>query len=148
MDLASIERVCEIVVRGSSDATAFARAQETVMAMGDSVDNITALQNIFDSSINSCAILVAARSLLKLVTDHWNSFTEAQRVDIRNYLLSFLGSKGPQLEEFAVTGVIQLICRIVKFGWFDEGEDMRKIVTEVSKFLQVRTASPASTPAV
>lgn len=78
-----------------------------------------------------------------------------------DYLLNFLGTKGLNLEEFAVKGVVALICRITKFGWFDAPTDvpvppptgnaaadaaaaaaaaatagMRGIVSETTKFLQ------------
>ena len=56
-------------------------------------------------------------------------------MDIRNYLLNFLATKGPRLQPFAVTTVVQLLCRITKYAWFDESESIRQIVTETRKFL-------------
>jgi len=57
-------------------------------------------------------------------------------VDIRNYLLNFLASKGPRLQQFAVVSVVQLLCRITKYAWFDESSDsIRQIVAETRKFL-------------
>jgi exportin-7 len=200
----TLERACEIVVKGSADPATFANANAQVMTLQSSVENIPTLQAVFDASSNSCAILVAARCLQHLITENWNAFTEPQRVDIRewkerrsgrarlpswrrrtviwlellvpsfivcfvlpianhagDYLLNFLGTKGLNLEEFAMKGVVALICRITKFGWFDTPTDvavppptgnaaadaaaaaaaqanagMRGIVTETTKFLQ------------
>lgn len=79
----------------------------------------------------------ACRPLSSLLprADHWNSFSEPQHADIRNYLLHLLATKGPQLQAFAVTTVVQLLCRITKYAWFDEGDQIRQIVTETRKFL-------------
>jgi hypothetical protein len=55
-----------------------------------------------------------------------------------NYILSFLANKGPSLQLHVITAMIQLLCRITKLGWFDEGHGHRKLVDEVKKFLEVR----------
>lgn len=85
MDLAALERACEIVVRGSTEPAIFAQANAQVMTLQSSVENIPTLQAVFDASSNSCAILVAARCLQHLITENWNAFTEPQRVDIREF---------------------------------------------------------------
>ena len=55
-----------------------------------------------------------------------------------NYILSFLANKGPSLQLHVITAMIQLLVRITKLGWFDEGHGHRKLVEEVKKFLEVR----------
>lgn len=52
-----------------------------------------------------------------------------------NYVLGYLAQKGPTLEKFVTTSLIQMVCRLTKFGWFDD-EQHREIVNEVTKFLQ------------
>lgn len=136
MDLASLEAMCEVVVKGGSSPDAFARANAQVIALQSDVANIPTLQAIFSSSTSSSAILVAARCLQTLVTEHWTSFTEAQRVEIRDYLLNFLAQKGPLLETFAMMAVVSLVVQITKLGWLDAGEGIRTIVDECKKFLQ------------
>lgn len=191
MDLASIERACQCVLGGVGTAAERAQAQQRVLELGASIQNIATIQAILDGSNDNYAVVVAAQSLLKLVTgawprlgggsarpprarwphqprraraaerrradappppspphrrpsppsphraaDHWNSFSEPQHVDIRNYLLNFLASKGPRLQQFAVVSVVQLLCRITKYAWFDESSDsIRQIVAETRKFL-------------
>jgi exportin-7 len=56
-------------------------------------------------------------------------------MDIRNYLMNFLATKGPGLQPFAVTAVVQLLCRITKYAWFDEADAVRQIVPETRRFL-------------
>lgn len=50
-------------------------------------------------------------------------------------MLGYLAQKGPTLEKFVTTSLIQMVCRLTKFGWFDD-EQHREIVNEVTKFLQ------------
>lgn len=50
-------------------------------------------------------------------------------------MLTFLASNAPKLQGFVVTQIIQLICRITKLGWFDEGQ--QDIYEETTKFLKV-----------
>ena len=52
-------------------------------------------------------------------------------------MLTYLADKGPNLENYIVTVMIQLLCRITKLGWFDEKEELRKLIPETMKFLQV-----------
>ena len=87
---------------------------------------------LYPSPIESLSLLVR----IFAIADHWNSFSEGQHVEIRNYILTFLANKGPRLQSFAITVVVQLLCRISKFAWFDEGTSIREIVTETKKFLQ------------
>ena len=59
-------------------------------------------------------------------------------------MLGYLASKGPSLEPFVISGFIQLLCRVTKLGWFDEGDVMRQLVSETTKFLEVCRRGRAS----
>ena len=37
-----------------------------------------------------------------------------------NYLINYLATRGPDLEPFVVGSLIQLLCRVTKFGWLDD----------------------------
>ncbi|CAI5478824.1 unnamed protein product [Closterium sp. Yama58-4] len=76
-------------------------------------------------------------SLVKQVTDH--SLPVQLRLDIRNYVVSFLATKGPKAESFVTASLVQLLCRISKLGWYDD-ERFRDIVDECTKFLAQGTA--------
>jgi hypothetical protein len=87
MELAAIERACEIALVGNAPPMERAAAQTQAMQLGSNVENIPIIQAILDSSSNQYAIAVAGRSLMTLITDHWNNFSEKQRVDIRKRAL-------------------------------------------------------------
>ena len=84
VDLAALERAAEAVLGSAAvDPAARAAAHAQLMALGESLSNIGVIQYVLDNSANSCAIVAVSSALQKLVTEHWNSFTEPMRVEIR-----------------------------------------------------------------
>ena len=83
-ELAALERAAECVLgAGATDPATRAASHTQLMSLGESLSNIPLLQFVLDNSSSSCAIMAAAQALQKLVTEHWNSFTEPMRVEIR-----------------------------------------------------------------
>ncbi|KAE9016975.1 Exportin-7-A [Phytophthora fragariae] len=132
--LRELETLCRVLYESGNEAER-AHAQQSVLILQSSAEYIPQCQYVLDNSSSPYALLVASTSLTKLITSHWNNFTTPQRVDIRNYVLGYLAQKGPTLEKFVTTSLIQMVCRLTKYGWFDD-EQHREIVTEVTKFLQ------------
>ena len=135
-ELAKIESLCEILYNNANGDIQAAQTQLSLLA--SSVTYIPQCQYILDNSQNPHAILVASEALTQLVTNSWNHFKTDQRVVIRDYLLSFLGNKGPQLAQaanFVVTSIIKLLCRITRLGWFDD-EQHQDLTNQCKKFLQ------------
>lgn len=71
MDLQAIERACQVVLGGVGSPAERASAQSRVLELGANVANISLIQAILDSSTDNYAIVVAAQSLLRLVTGAW-----------------------------------------------------------------------------
>ncbi|KAF1334127.1 Exportin-like protein, partial [Globisporangium splendens] len=132
--LRNLETLCKVLYESANESER-AHAQQAVLVLQSSAEYIPQCQYVLDNSSSPYALLVASNSLTKLITTHWNNFTSPQRVDIRNYVLGYLAQKGPTLEKFVTTSLIQMVCRLTKFGWFDD-EQHREIVNEVTKFLQ------------
>ncbi|GAB9466965.1 Exportin-like protein [Globisporangium polare] len=132
--LRNLEALCKVLYESANESER-AHAQQSVLVLQSSAEYIPQCQYVLDNSASPYALLVASNSLTKLITTHWNNFTAPQRVDIRNYVLGYLAQKGPTLEKFVTTSLIQMVCRLTKFGWFDD-EQHREIVNEVTKFLQ------------
>ena len=122
LELQRIESLCNTLYNGDNPQQQ-QDAQAQLNLLQSSVSQIPLCQYVLDNSQNPYAILVASEALTKLVTNSWNHFKTAQRIVIRDYLLSFLGKKGPQLAQaanFVVTSIIKLLCRITRLGWFDD----------------------------
>lgn len=138
--LASVEALCEALYTGApasvdGETVSRAEAQQRLLSLQSNASYIPQCQHILDHSNSQYARVVASNSLIELITTHWNSFTVAQRIDIRNYVLGYLANKGPTLYDFLVLSLIKLVCRITKLGWFDDPAH-RELADEVTKFLQ------------
>lgn len=139
--LAQVEALCETLYTGKTATSENgepinrADAQARLLSLQTSADYIPQCQYILDNSTSQYARLVASNSLTELITIHWNSFTVPQRIDIRNYVLTYLANNGPSLQDFVVMSLIKLVCRITKLGWFDD-KTHRELADEVTKFLQ------------
>lgn len=133
--LAQVEALCETLYN-STDEAARSHAQNQLLSLQTSAERIPQCQYILDHSENAYALLLASSSLTRLISNHWNNFTSPQRVEIRNYILNYLGSVGPGLTDYVRTSLIQLLCRITKLGWFDD-QRHREVVDAVMRFLQV-----------
>ncbi|KAL9190238.1 hypothetical protein ACHAXT_007449 [Thalassiosira profunda] len=137
--LAQVESLCETLYTGqpSGNGEKITReeAQSRLLSLQSSASFIPQCQYILDRSQSQYALLVASNSLTELITTHWNNFTIAQRIDIRNYVLGYLANNGPKVQDFVTLSLIKLVCRITKLGWFDD-KTHRELTEDVTKFLQ------------
>eukprot|EP00937_MAST-01D_sp_MAST-1D-sp2_P003680 g3680.t1 len=134
--LKQFESLCTAIYTSPHQAER-TEAQAAVLCLQSSAEYIPQCQYILNSSKSPFALVVATNSLIKLMTSHWNNFNQAQRFDIRNYVLSYLASHGPSLKDFVMKALIQLTCRITKLGWFDDPRH-QQITQETAKFLQAQ----------
>ncbi|XP_047307170.1 exportin-7-A-like isoform X3 [Impatiens glandulifera] len=133
--LAQLEALCERLYN-SQDSAERAHAENTLKCFSVNTDYISQCQYILDNALTPYALMLASSSLLKQVTEQ--RLPLQLRLDIRNYILNYLATRGPELENFVITSIIQLFCRITKFGWFDD-DSFREVVGEATKFLNQAT---------
>lgn len=138
--LQQLEGLCERLYNAQT-ASERSQAEGALRVFGMSTDYIPQCKAILDSSASPYAQLMASSSLLKLVTEHTVGVT--LRLEMRNYFLAYLDSKGPQLEPYVVTSMVQLLCRTTKLGWFDD--DQHRNIVEDSK--RYTAAAAAANPA-
>ncbi|XP_054783087.1 uncharacterized protein LOC129290362 isoform X1 [Prosopis cineraria] len=135
MELAQLEALCERLYN-SQDSVERAHAENTLKCFSMNTDYISQCQYILDHALTPYALMLASSSLLKQVTEH--SLALQLRLDIRNYLLNYLATRGPELQPFVTASLIQLLCRVTKFGWFDD-DQFRDLVKESMSFLSQAT---------
>ncbi|CBI32875.3 unnamed protein product, partial [Vitis vinifera] len=129
--LAQLEALCERLYN-SLDSAERAHAESTLKCFSVNTDYISQCQYILDNASTPYALLLASSSLLKQVTEH--KLPLQLRLDIRNYIINYLATRGPDLEPFVVGSLIQLFCRVTKFGWLDD-DRFREAVNELINFL-------------
>nr|POE61109.1 exportin-7 [Quercus suber] len=114
------------------DSVERAHAERTLKCFSVNTDYISQCQYILDNSLTPYALMLASSSLLKQVTEQ--SLPLQLRLDIRNYLINYLATRGPDLEPFVVGSLIQLLCRVTKFGWLDD-DRFKEVIKEAMNFL-------------
>ncbi|XP_020583415.1 exportin-7-A isoform X4 [Phalaenopsis equestris] len=134
--LAQLEALCERLYN-SQDSAERAHAETTLKCFSMNAEYISQCQYILDNALTPYALMLASSSLLKQVTDH--SLSLQLRLDIRNYVISYLATRGPELQNFVTGSMIQLLCRITKFGWFDD-DRFREVVKDATGFLSQATS--------
>ncbi|KAF0917476.1 hypothetical protein E2562_020592 [Oryza meyeriana var. granulata] len=131
--LAQLELLCEKLYN-SRDSAERAHAESTLKCFSENSDYISQCQYILDNASTPYALMLASSSLLNQVSDR--SLSLQLRLDIRNYVINYLATRGPKLQPFVIKSLILLVCRITKFGWFDD-DKFREIVKEATDFLSL-----------
>jgi len=135
-DLAFVEGVSEKLYNPANNAE---REQATLalqtFLQPTQLEVLSQTQYILDNSSSPYAQLLAATSLTKIVSEHWNTFNPQARMEMRNYLLSYLGNRGFKANEYVVKALLRVLCLIIKLGWFDT-EEHGELVGQITKFLQ------------
>ncbi|KAJ3676579.1 hypothetical protein LUZ60_003991 [Juncus effusus] len=129
--LAQLEVLCQRLYT-SQDSAERAHAENALKCFSENSDYISQCQYILDNASTPYALMLASSSLLKQVTDQ--SLSLQLRLDIRNYVVNYLATRGAELQSFVIGSLIQLFCRITKFGWMDD-DRFREVGKEAMNFL-------------
>ncbi|EOA19851.1 hypothetical protein CARUB_v10000101mg [Capsella rubella] len=130
--LAQLEAMCERLYN-SQDSAERAHAENSLRCFSVNTDYISQCQYILDNSSKPYSLMLASSSLLKQVTDH--TLPLSLRLDIRAYIVNYLATRGPKMQSFVIASLIQLLCRLTKFGWLDD-DRFRDVVKESTNFLE------------
>jgi exportin-7 len=139
-ELAQLESLCAQFY-GSTDPNARAEAEKALVLFTESAGSLSKCQYLLERAQGSYARLLAANTLAKLVTKPTSQLTIAERLETRNYILSYLFSR-PKETHYVAQGLIRLVAKITKISWFDTTDieepdyPFRNILEEASKFLQ------------
>jgi exportin-7 len=139
--LRKIETACEQVYNALNTERHLAEQQ---LAGFSRVESVGDLKLIFDKSKNPYALFFAASQLLKLFTNNWNTFTKNQKNEIRNFLCNYVAQNGPNLPNFVLQVILQLLGRITKLGWLEEqaNRDLPELIKKY--FIQPRNPTMSS----
>ncbi|XP_046851290.1 exportin-7-like isoform X2 [Xenia sp. Carnegie-2017] len=136
-ELGQLEAICKQLYE-STDPGVRSQAEKTLINFTESPNCLQKCQIVLERSTSSYSQLLASSSLTKLVERNSGVLTVQQKLDIRNYVLNYLGSR-PKLVNYVRQALIQLLAKITKLSWFDNQKDefvFRKITNEIKEFLK------------
>ena len=88
-----------------------AGAETALVRFTTQPEHLLQCKYVLDHSRQPYAQLVAANALKQLLLQSWNQMPPQQRIDFRNYTLSFLANRGVECEQFVTQSLVQLIAR-------------------------------------
>ncbi|XP_054917475.1 exportin-7-B isoform X1 [Dermacentor andersoni] len=138
-ELARVEALCQQLYEGGDAAERVqAESQLSEFCCGSSPDCLQRCRLLLDRSQSSYAQLLAATTLSKLVSKSPGSLSLQQRLEMRNYILSYLWQR-PKGASYVTQALVQLFARLTKLGWFDSDKEdfvFRSVIRQVQSFLQ------------
>jgi hypothetical protein len=145
--LAQIESLCEKIYTAQSNEerlyadktlasfyTQDPTVQDAVTAASD-LSTITQHTTVLTNSMSTYAIHFSAKALMTMVTTQWSSISSAQRLELWNFVLVCIASKGTQLQKHATNALVDLLCRITKLAWCDDRQ-YHNVVDQVKSFMR------------
>jgi len=135
-----IEALCKSLYE-SQDTSERQAAEKALVSFQNDPESLGKCQMLLERGNSPYAQLLATTTITKLVSRSTQILTLQQRIDIRNYVLSYLWQH-PKLPPFVVQGLVTLYSRITKLGWFDNEKDefvFRNVMSDVNKFLSGST---------
>lgn len=136
-EMVQLELLCKRLYE-ATDSNQRAEAEKALVNFSSSPDCLTKCQLLLERGDSSYAQLLAATTLTKLVARNPNTLTVQQRLDIRNYILTYLATN-PKLANFVTQAIVQLFARITKLGWFESEKEefvFRNVIDQVRCFIQ------------
>ena len=137
--LVQLEQCCNAMYNGTPDDRR--KAHDMLIPLVSSIENIAQIQYVLGNSSNMHALIFASSGLRDLLTKNWARVPQVQRDETKEFLLSYLAQRGPQLVKGAPDAVqpfIRLLCRIIKLSWLD-GPSHQLITQQVEQFLNAST---------
>ncbi|KAI8616087.1 Xpo7 protein [Chytriomyces sp. MP71] len=92
-------------------------------------------QQVLEHSASPYAQLFASLHLKALIISHFQLFSIPQKIELRNFLLNYLGTRGIGLQLYVMTALAELFGLVTKLGWFD-ADEFQNSLADTAKFLQ------------
>lgn len=134
-ELAKVENLCQALY-ANPDATLRNQARQQLEGFENNPSYVQHCQFILDRSSDPTSHMMAATSLLKLLTEYWNNFCEDEIMNLRDYLLNYIAENhnSGKIKVFVLAKLIQTTCRITKLGWQLGSQRFRDIKDRIFVF--------------
>jgi len=134
--LQQLEFFCNALYNATTEADR-ANAHAQLLPLVTQASAIPQLQHVLTRTSSPHALIFSTTALMKLITSHWTSVSDAQKEEMRNFLFDYLWKNGPDLfrtAPMAVSPVVRLLCRVIKLAWM-EGPQYQNVTEKVALFL-------------
>ncbi|PFX28448.1 Exportin-7 [Stylophora pistillata] len=135
-EIAQLDLLCKQLYE-ATDTVTRNTAERALSTFTNSPDCLTKCQYLLERGSSSYSQLIAASSLTRLISKN-TALPVEQRLDMRNYVLNYLGTR-PNLATYVSQSLIQFLARLTKLSWFDVQKNdlvFRTLVDDVGKFIQ------------
>jgi len=132
--LQEVEALSQQLYGGGTSNEARAEAERQLSVLSTNPEMLDQVRQILEATSQPFTQHLACTSAAKQLTSNWGRFSAQQRLDMRNFTLTFLANKGPSCESFVVVALVSLLARITKLGWFENSEHS-DVPKEVTQFL-------------
>ncbi|KAJ6242401.1 exportin 7 [Anaeramoeba flamelloides] len=98
------------------------------------LDNTVTIIEILENTSDPYAQLLSITILKKIITNYWNKIEEKQRLDLSNWMFTFLSEQGLNLTNVILNGLSSLYGRLLKISWLEDQKGNEKLL---KKFVPV-----------
>lgn len=96
--LQNVEALCERLYGGGTSNEERADAERQLSVLSTNPDMLGQVRQLLEQSEQPFAQHLACNSISKQLTSNWCRFSSQQRLDMRNFALTYLANKGPALQ--------------------------------------------------
>jgi hypothetical protein len=98
--LLEIENLATQLYAGGTSNEARAEAERQLSVLSTNPDMLEHVRQVLERSALPFAQHLAATAITKQVTSNWGRFSAQQRMDMRNFVLTYLANKGPSVQVY------------------------------------------------
>ncbi|KAG9508806.1 Exportin-7, partial [Fragariocoptes setiger] len=137
-ELVQLEELCRRLYESTNPSERL-EAENAMLQFSHSPDCLAKCQLLLEHSNVCYAQLLAATTLIRVMSRASIDLTVDQRIQIRNYALTYLSTR-QNLAPFVTQSLTQLYAKITKSGWL-ESKEFHQVIPQVNQyFFQFDTA--------
>jgi exportin-7 len=128
---------------GATDTAQRDAATKALVGFTSSRECLPQCRFLLERSRSQFALLLAAQSLVKTVTDFWNSFTAEDSLELSKFVLNYLAQGILEMPQVIVPYLVQVVCRVAKLGWLTDPSH-KEIVQQIGSLLSMGTGNKST----
>ncbi|KAJ3423626.1 exportin [Anaeramoeba flamelloides] len=112
----------------NTDQESRIKIEDQINNIISNLDNTVTIIEILENTISPYAQLLSITILKKIITNYWNKIEEKQRLDLSNWMFTFLSEQGLNLTNVILNGLSSLYGRLLKISWLEDQKGNEKLL--------------------